>query len=388
MRIGIITPGFSASEDDWCVPALTDLSRVLAERDDVTVFALRYPHRRATYRLRGARVLPTGGAGRGGLARLPILARTVLRVLREARRRPFDALWAWWAHEPGFVAALAGRLTGTPVLVSILGGELVDLPEVGYGGGRSRVNSWLAAAALKGAAGVTVGSPFLMDLVRRRLPPEKLGLQPLAVDFERFTPGPESPALDGPRLDGEPSLLHVASLIPVKDQRTLLEAFEIASRRHAGARLHLVGEGELESELVELARQLGLEGRVVFHGAVDHGRLASVYRQANLFVQSSRFEAQGMAVLEAAACGCPVAGTAVGVLPALDASEAVAGVVTRPADAEALAAAVTALLDDPVRRRRLAEAQAAAVRSFELLASAARWRRALETLASDHQRSH
>ncbi len=392
MRIGLITPGFSASEDDWCVPALTDLARVLAERDEVAVFALRYPHRRATYRVHGARVLPSGGAQRAGLARLPILARTLVRVLREARRRPFDVLWAWWAHEPGFVAALAGRLTGTPVLVSILGGELVDLPEVGYGGGRSRVNRWLAATALKSAAGVTAGSKFLQDLAQRQVPPGKLRRQPLGVDLERFTPSCrrvprlDGSRLDGPRLEGEPRLLQVASLIPVKDQRTLLAAFEIVVRQHTGARLHLVGEGELESELAERARQPGLEGRVAFHGAVDHLRLPGIYRQADLLVQSSRFEAQGMAVLEAAACGCPVAGTAVGVLPELCSGET-AGAVTAPGDPRALAEAIGALLDEPARRRRLAEAQAAAVRGLELRASAGQWRRRLEELVKNPSRA-
>ncbi len=390
MRIGLITPGFCASEDDWCVPALTDLARVLAERDEVTVFALRYPHRRRLYGVHGATVHPTGGAQRGGLARLPILVRTLARVLRDARRRPFDVLWAWWAHEPGFVAAVAGRLTRTPVLVSILGGELVDLADVDYGGGRSRVNRWLAARALESAAAVTVGSNLLEELADGRVPPDKLSRQPLGVDLGRFTPSPQGRAVgpastehgtpSGLRLDGDPRILQVASLSPVKDQRTLFAAFEIVVRRHAGARLHLVGEGELDPGLVERVRQPGLAGRVVLHGAVDHGQLASIYRQADLLVQSSRFEAQGMAVLEAVACGCPAVGTAAGVLPEL--GEAVAGAVTAPGDPAALAEVIIAHLDDPARRRRLAEAQGSALPGFALRATAAQWRRRFEVLAA------
>lgn len=399
MRIGLITPGFSASENDWCVPALSDLARVLAERDEVTVFSLRYPHRRTPYSVHGATVLPTGGAQQKGLARLPILARTLARVIREARHRPFDVLCAWWAHEPGFVAALAGRLTRTPVLVAILGGELVDLPEIGYGGGGSRVNRWLTSRALAGANRVTVGSRFLKDLVQRRVPPEKLKLQPLGIELERFTPddpasgtAASGPGLDGPKLDGDPKLLQVASLSPVKDQRMLLEAFEIVARRHPDARLHLVGEGVVEPELAARIREPGLEGRVEFHGAIDHGRLAGLYRQADLFIQSSRFESQGMAVLEAAACGCPVTGTAVGILPELCPSEAIAGAITAPADSGSLAEVVIALFDDPARRKRLAKAQTAAVQRFELRAAAAQWRRCFETLntssSNAEQRSH
>ena len=380
MRLGLITPGFRASEDDWCVPALSDLAGVLAERDEVTVFALRYPHRRRAYRVCGATVHPTGGAQRAGLARLPIMTRTLARVLREARRRPFDAIGAWWAHEPGFVAAVAGRLTRTPVLVSVLGGELVDLPEIDYGGGRSRVNRWLVARSLAAAGGVTVGSESLRRLAERSVPGGRLGREPLGVDLERFTPAPRSPSgprLGGPRLDGDPALLQVASLVPVKDQRSLLVAFARVVAQIPGARLHLVGDGELAGELDATARQLGLEDRVRFHGAVDHASLPAVYRQADLLIQSSLFEAQGMAVLEAAACGCPVAGTSVGVLPELCGDQSAA--LIAPGDAGALAEAVLAMLDAD-RRDRLARTQAAAVRRFELRAVAARWRRRFDML--------
>lgn len=380
MRIGLITPGFCASEEDWCVPALTDLVRVLAERDETAVFALRYPHRREPYRVQGAAVFPTGGAQRGGLARLPILARTLARVLREARRRPFDVLCGLWAHEPGFVAAVAGRRTRTPVVVSILGGELVNLPEIDYGGGRSRANRWLAGRALASADAVTVGSKALEGLAAARVPREKLVILPLGVDRERFRPGPPAagPANGGaPRLDGAPRLLNVASFSPVKDHRTLLETFAILTRDHPEARLHLVGSGVLEGRIVAEARRLGLGARVELHGQVDHGRLADAYRQADLFLSSSRFEAQGMALLEAVACGCPVVGTAVGVLPELGSPEALA----EPGDAGALASAADAVLVDPERRKRLIAVQSAALAGFELRLTAERLRRRFADLA-------
>ena len=371
MRIGLITPGFSASERDWCIPAVLDLVRVLAERDDVTVFALRYPHRREPYTVHGAAVFPTGGGQGHGLARLPILLRTMARIRREAKRRPFDVLYALWAHEPGFVAVQAGRRSATPVMVSIMGGELTDLPEIGYGGERSRVNRWLTARALARADRVTVGSRYLHRLAERRVPLEKLRLQPLGVD-PRFSPGSWPP--DAPRLGGDPTLLSVASLSPVKDHRTLLRAFAMVVRRLPEARLHLVGGGRLELEIRQWARRSGVTGRVELHGAIDHGRLADYYRQADVFVQSSRFESQGMAVLEAAACGCPVVGTAVGVLPELCPPERVAA----PGDAGSLAKALEAVLVPPTLET---PPGSGARHDFTLRATAERTRRRLAKLA-------
>lgn len=368
MRIGLITPGFSASEADWCVPALLDLVRALGERDEVTVFALRYPHRREAYQVHGATIYPTGGAERGGLARLPILLQTLSRILAAAKRRPFDVLQALWAHEPGFVATLAGRLLKTPVLVSILGGELVDLPDIDYGGGRSRVNRWLIARALAGANRVTVGSRRLRDQVACRLS-EPIYVQPLGFEPSRFRPDASEQA--PLRLDGEVKLLHVASFSPVKDHRLLLAAFSILAERFPAARLHLVGEGVVRRNLSRLLAELDLAERVELHGAVDHGQLADFYRQADLCVQSSRFESQGLAVLEAAACGCPVVGTGVGVVPDLCPADLVAA----PGDAESLAGSISSVLADDSRRASLIEAQAEVVRTFELPVVVERLRR-------------
>ena len=367
MRIGLITPGFSATEEDWCVPALLDLVRALAERDEVTVFALRYPHHRETYAVCGARVHATGGGARGGLARLPILGRTLARVVRQGRRRPFDVLHALWAHEPGFLAVLAGRLLKTPVLVSILGGELTDLPEIDYGGERSLTNRWLIGRALAGADRVTVGSPALARRAARRVAKEKISIRPLGFDAKRFRPaGPAESVV----LGGDPALLQVASQVPVKDQLTLLAAFSLVCEKYPRARLHLVGEGESTAEIQAAAVRLGIRERVELHGPVDHGRLPVYYQQADLFVQSSRFESQGLAVLEAAACGCPVVGTGVGLVPELCPGELVAP----PADPGFLARVIGAVLADSALRRRLRQRQAEAARVFELQVTVEGWR--------------
>jgi glycosyltransferase involved in cell wall biosynthesis len=339
MRVAIVTPGFSASEEDWCIPAQLDLVRALAREDDVRVFALRYPHERRTYRVHGAEVHAFAAAQRRGLHRPLLWTRALAALVGEHRRRPFDVLHALWAHEPGLLAALASRVTGTPVVVSVLGGELVDLPALDYGGGRGRLNRRIIPLALRGAARVTVGSRFLEEIARRdRFWDDRWRVWPLGVDTDRFRPG--RPSRAAVALDGRPALLHVGSLEPVKDPSTLLRAFATASAGLPEARLHMVGDGSERGRLEAEARDLGAAA-VRFHGALPHEALVDLYRQAALLVQASRFESQGMAVLEAAASGCPVAGTAVGVLPELvpdcvapgDASglaEAIARAVARP----------------------------------------------------------
>src|SRR5437764_971125 len=83
-------------------------------------------------------------------------------------------------------------------------------------------------------------------------------------------------------------------------------------RAEPGAHLHLVGEGP-QRRLLELqAEQLGISGAVSFHGPVRREKLGAYYRAADVLAVSSRHEAQSVVVLEAALCGLPVVGAAVG----------------------------------------------------------------------------
>jgi glycosyltransferase involved in cell wall biosynthesis len=250
-----------------------------------------------------------------------------------------DVVHALWAHEPGALAAEACRGTNVPLVVSVLGGELAALHDIRYGGAQESLNRHLARRSLARAALVTIGSEALRALAPAGLDATRWRVWPLGVATARFHP--EAGAGSAPRLDGAPSVLSVASLVPVKDHATLLRAFATLAPE---ARLHLVGAGPAERAARALAQALGLAERVRFHGALAHDVLPAVYRQADLLVVSSRFESQCLAALEAAACGTPVAGTRVGVLPDLAAPEALCA----PGDAEGLGACM---------RRQLASAR-------------------------------
>jgi glycosyltransferase involved in cell wall biosynthesis len=164
----------------------------------------------------------------------------------------------------------------------------------------------------------------------------------------------------------------VASLAPVKDQGTLLAAAAKLAAQGQPFRLEIVGSGPLLPQLGRLRDGLGLQASVTFRGELRHEQLPAVFRRASIYVQSSRHEAQGMAVLEAAACGVPVVGTAVGVLPELAPA---AGAAVPCGDPEALAAALAAVLADAPHRAAMGRAaQARVAADFDLAQAANRFR--------------
>ncbi|HEY4040176.1 MAG TPA: glycosyltransferase family 1 protein [Burkholderiaceae bacterium] len=109
------------------------------------------------------------------------------------------------------------------------------------------------------------------------------------VDSLRFAPGARD-ALDLPR----PILLYAGRVAPEKN----LEAF--AALDLPGSRV-VVGEGP------ELGRLRMRYPDVHWLGGQPHDSLARYYRAADAFVFPSRTDTFGLVMLEAMACGCPVA---------------------------------------------------------------------------------
>ena len=369
MKIGLVLPGFSANEQDWCIPALLDLVRTLARENTIHVYALEYPYRRDNYPVYGATVHSLKGGNRGK-AYAPRLWRTALAAIRaEHRRGQFDVLHAFWANEPGLIALLAARNLGIPLVASVAGGELSALRDIGYGGQLHFIERMMIRVVIHNTERVTVGSQYMRQMAHTlRM---KVEVLPLGVDTTLF-----SPSL---RKQSKPfRLLNVGSLVPVKGHAVLLDA--VAKLGRSGLCLEIAGEGSLKDELSARALHLGISSRVQFSDSIPHHLLVDKYRTADLFVQSSLHEAQGMALLEAAACGTDVVGTAVGVLPELAVQGA--AVTSRSLRADDLAAAIVEALE--VREQLACRARETATREYDLERTCSKWTHLYQETKSRH----
>jgi glycosyltransferase involved in cell wall biosynthesis len=142
--------------------------------------------------------------------------------------------------------------------------------------------------AARGAAHVlTISERTKRDLVELyRLPEEKVTVTLLAVD-PSFRPA-----------DGRDSyLLYVGAIEPRKQPLLALEA-----ARAVGRRLVVVGPAKDEA----LAQELR-DGGADLRGYVAKDELVRLYQQASCLVFPSRYEGFGLPLLEAMACGVPVA---------------------------------------------------------------------------------
>lgn len=114
--------------------------------------------------------------------------------------------------------------------------------------------------------------------------------------------------LDHPwfRPEAAPLILAAGRLISQKDFRTLIHAFALV-RSKRQARLVILGEGRLRSELESLVKELGIEADVELPGFVDNPY--KYMSRASVFALTSLYEGLPGVLTQALACGCPVVST-------------------------------------------------------------------------------
>jgi glycosyltransferase involved in cell wall biosynthesis len=253
----------------------------------------------------------------------------------------FDLIDAHYFYPDGVAATMLGRYFNKPVVVTARGSDITLLPK--YRLPRTMIR-WAASRA----QGVITVCNALRDEVVA-----------LGVDEHLVTPLRNGVDLDlfRPPLERKPNelftLLTVGHLVPVKGQELIIHALALLP----GVCLKLAGDGPERKRLEALARELGVETRVQFLGAVPQSDLAALYGAADASVLASSREGWANVLLESMACGTPVVASRVYGTPEVVAAPA-AGVLMQERSAQGVADAVNALrrhYPDRAATRRYAE---------------------------------
>jgi D-inositol-3-phosphate glycosyltransferase len=188
--------------------------------------------------------------------------------------------------------------------------------------------------------------------------PERIAVVPCGVDTELFTPGDAEAARATLGRSGDPLILYVGRLAPIKGLETLLDAIALLARRGRRVRLVVVGgdadepQDGHEAGLRARITTLGIGDLVSFAGPQPQETLRTHYVAADVTVLPSHYESFGMVALEAMACGSPVVASRVGGLTTT-VRDGVTGFLVAEGDVNALAGRLETLLADPDLRWRL-----------------------------------
>ncbi|WP_146590687.1 glycosyltransferase [Puniceibacterium confluentis] len=205
-------------------------------------------------------------------------------------------------------------------------------------------------------AGVFSVSQFLLDnLARHGVRHDNAHVIPSGVDVRRFAPGSKAPL----------SCLAVGRFVEKKAPLITLRSFAQATDG-TEARLEFIGDGPLLDSAQILAAELGVAGRVTFHGAQKHDFVRDRLQRAQFFLQHSVTAEDGnteglpTAIQEAMACGCITVSTRhAGIPEAID--EGQTGYLVAEHDADGFTRAIGSALTSgnidemAARARRVAE---------------------------------
>jgi glycosyltransferase involved in cell wall biosynthesis len=251
-----------------------------------------------------------------------------------------DLIDAHYVYPDGVAAVLLGRHLGRPVTVTARGTDINLIPRYAL---PRRMIRWAAGHA---DGLITVCQALKDELVALGVAADRVRVLRNGVDLDRFRP--EDPARCRTELGlAAPVLLSVGGLIPRKGHDLVIRALA----QVPAATLVIAGEGPERTALAGLAADLGLASRVRFVGRIDHDGLRRHYSAADALILASSREGWANVLLEAMACGTPVVASNVWGTPEVVAAPE-AGVLVGERSADAIAAAVLALLAAPPGRAR------------------------------------
>jgi starch synthase len=198
-------------------------------------------------------------------------------------------------------------------------------------------------------------------LLMEGVPAEKIRVQPVGVDTERFKPAPPGPQIRK-RLgvsDGDFTVLFIGRLEKEKGIYDLIHAARLLSldADMAHVKLVLAGTGPESGRIARLIRSLGVEKQVRLAGTFPYGQVPGLYNSADAFILPSIpvpfwQEQFGMVLVEAMASGLPVISTHSGSIPEVVGDT---GILVAPNDPVAVVEGIRRLSADGAYRKWLGQ---------------------------------
>ncbi|MFT5218293.1 MAG: glycosyltransferase involved in cell wall biosynthesis [Planctomycetota bacterium] len=253
-------------------------------------------------------------------------------------------------HTPSSVSYYAAQMTGKPWSISA---HAKDIWTIGEWELREKLANaaWLVTCTRANA-------DYLKTLTDKS---DKVTLLYHGLDFNRFDvqPGALSSA-NGDNADARVKLISVGRAVDKKGYQFLLTALAGLDPKLHWEFLH-IGGGELLEELKQQARELKLEDRIQWLGALPQTEVLAMYREADIFVLPSRISDDGdrdglpNVLMEAQSQQLVCLSTDISGIPELIENE-VTGLLVEQKNSDQLVTALTRLISDPQLRHALGQA--------------------------------
>jgi colanic acid/amylovoran biosynthesis glycosyltransferase len=259
-------------------------------------------------------------------ATVPIAA----AIARRIRDSGAQHVHAHYATFPALAAWTCRRLTGLPYSITVHAHDIF-------------VTQAMLGEKVREAAFIDEISSYNRDFLRPFGGDSETPVHVIhcGIELDKYTFRPRRPPKDGPI-----AALCVASLQEHKGHRVLLDAISATEGVSGRVHLTLIGDGPERARLEQQARDLEIDGRVVFEGSQPEDEVRARLDETHLFVLPSlvardgQMEGLPVALMESLACGVPTVASRMSGIPEII-RNGETGYLAEPGDAASLDAAIS-----------------------------------------------
>jgi glycosyltransferase involved in cell wall biosynthesis len=266
--------------------------------------------------------------------------RTSLKILKKTKFKP-ELIHAHFTWPSGYVAMKLKEELGIPYLITSHGYDAYELPF------RNKFYFNIVKEVLDNANQIITVSNNNQNVMVKKLnvPPEKITVIPNGYDPKSFRPLDKNIMRKKLSLPFDKKIvLSVGNLAPIKGQIHFVKAAKEIINKRKDTLFILIGDGPERENLNKEIKKLNLKDNFILPGAKPYNEIPSWINACDIFVIPSLNEAGPAVLLEALACGKPVIGTEVGIIPEIIPKDNL-GLVVPTADANALADGILKMLD-------------------------------------------
>ena len=265
----------------------------------------------------------------------------------------------------GYGGLIAAKRLGIPLVLELNGDLFEEYAQLGLELSRfqwAAINFITRQMFKQTTHIVAVSEPLKQGIVRRfKLDPAKFSVVINGAEVDLFVNTAQSEDIRSRYGVGdEPLIIFVGSFQPWHSIDLLIEAFTLMASTNTKAKLVLVGDGKLRSEMESKVHSLQIEKRVLFTGRVSHQDVVALLATSQVAVLSHRHSMAALSGTPLKLLEYMAAGKAI-VAPALPNIERVlthrvTGLLVPPDNPEALADAMVELLEDEPLRSKMGQA--------------------------------
>ncbi len=251
-----------------------------------------------------------------------------------------DLVFACWAHPDGWAAAQIAKRLGVPVVIKVIGSDVLVLSK------RPKRRGILAQTLQSADAVIAVNHDLANHVNQLGVNPRNIHVVPEGIDTDVFRPGDRSAARTSLGIpDYARILLFVGNLLMSKGAGVLIEACAKLAAKVPDFRCYLVGSGDDATALHRMVQSQRLDGRVFFAGSCTQGTLVQWYHACDVVALPSFSEGIPNVLRESLQCGRPFIATHVGGIPEI--SDSAYSRLVAPGNIGELAAALESMLLSP-----------------------------------------